>query len=426
MLYIDNILFFIILCISLGLFIKNMKKVYQNISLGQEIPLLRKKKERWFLVLKTALGQGRINKKPLVGILHFFVYIGFFIINLELFEIIFDGILGTHRFLFPIFGIHLYSYFTAILESFSLLTIIAVVIFFIRRNFIKIPRLNHPDLKGFSKQDANFILILEFLLMCAFLTMNTSDSILQHRGIYHKAGFFPISNFILSPFFENFNSDILLFIERSSWWFHILGILFFLNYLYYSKHLHILLAFPNIWYSYKDNKGKINNMETITKEIKLMLTQEYLPQKKLGAEDIFDLNKIQLLNAYTCVECGRCTEVCPANITGKKLSPRKIMMSVRDRLQEVQKNSYQLDEKKLLNDYITEEEIWACTTCNACSEICPLYIDPTSIIIDLRRFLVMEKSSFPQEFHKVITNMENYNSPWTYPPEDRENWIREN
>ena len=408
-----------------------MRKVYQDISLGQEVPYLeKKKKERWILVLKTALGQGRMNKKPLVGVLHFFVYIGFFIINLELFEIIIDGIFGTHRFFFSIFGSKVYSYFTAILESFSLLTIIAVAIFFIRRNFIKIPRLNHPDLKGFAKRDANFILILEFLLMSAFLLMNASDFILQHREIHPKIGFFPISNFIFVSLLNNFDNNILFLIERSSWWFHILGVLFFLNYLYYSKHLHILLSFPNIWYSYKDNKGKLNNMEAITKEIKLMLFQEYPKeypiQKKLGAEDVFDLNKIQLLNAYTCVECGRCTEVCPANLTGKKLSPRKIMMSVRNRLQEIKKKPYQSEKKKLLNDYITEEEIWACTTCNACSEICPLYIDPASIIIDLRRFLIMEKSSFPHEFHKAMINMENYNSPWTYSPEDRENWIKEN
>ena len=430
MFYFDNILFFILLVIGIGLFIKNMKKVYQNISLGKKTPHINQRKERWFLVLKVAFGQGRINQKPLVGVLHFLVYLGFFIINLEFFEILIDGLFGKHRFFAPIFGEKYYSLFTATLEVFALLTAMAVVVFFLRRNLVKVSRLNHPDLKGWAKQDANYILILEFLIMWAFLQANASDFILQTRGVYPHVGFFPISEFIFVPFLENLDDTVLMIIERSSWWFHFIVILLFLNYLYYSKHLHILLAFPNIWYSYKENKGEMNNLKAVTQEIQLMLNPNAIQEnptnipKKFGAEDVFDLNKIQLLNAYSCVECGRCTEVCPANITGKKLSPRKIMMSVRDRLQEVTKIQ-QPDNKTLLNDYISPEEIWACTTCLACSESCPLYIDPASVIIDLRRFLVMEQSSAPQELHKAMSNIENNATPWSYNPEDRAKWINE-
>lgn len=427
--YWGQILFFLLLIVSISLFIRNLRKIYLNIQSGKEIPKIKQKKTRWLLVLKIALGQGRMNNKPLIGVLHFLVYIGFFIINLEFIEILIDGLSGSHRFLSKIFSEKIYQYFTAVLEIFAVATVLAVSIFFIRRNFLKIPRLSNSDLKGWAKKDANWILLLEFLMMWAFLQTNATDAILQNREIYPKNGYFPISESLFSGL-QNLSTDTLVLIERGSWWFHFIGILFFLNYLCFSKHLHIILAFPNIWYSFREKKGEIPNISSITQEIKYLLnpnssTNPSNELPKLGAEDVFDLNKIQLLNAYSCVECGRCTEVCPAYITGKKLSPRKIMMSVRDRIENLGKNNAQEKSKKLIGDYISHEEIWACTTCNACSEACPLYIDPASIIIELRRFLVMEKSSSPNELNKMTNNIDLYSTPWAYSENDRENWIKE-
>lgn len=433
MIYWDNILFLFVLMMGTTIFIKNIRRIYFNISLGQAQTHIKQKKERWLLVLKVALGQGRINHKPLIGLLHFLVYIGFFILNIEIIEILIDGIFGTHRFIANIYP-NFYKIFTCILDIFALSTTIAVIIFFIRRNLIKIDRFTHPDLKGWAKTDANWILFMEFLIMMAFFLMNASDSALQMRGVYPQRGFFPVSEWFLDSWLNNLTSSLLIVIERLSWWFHFIGIIFFLNYICYSKHLHIFLAFPNIWYSYKENLGEINNIPSITQEVQQMLNISIIPNNnnkdiptKFGAEDALDLNKIQLLNAYSCVECGRCTEVCPANITGKKLSPRKIMMAVRDRIDEIGKNIHKngkfIDDKKpLLHHHISPEEIWACTTCMACAEACPLYIDPASIIIDMRRFLVMEQSNAPQELHKMMNNIENYYTPWQYNPEDRANW----
>lgn len=436
MLYWDNFLFLLILMMGISIFIKNMKRIYTNISLGQKTPYINQRKKRWQLVLKIALGQGRMNNKPIVGVLHFLVYVGFFILNIEFIEILIDGVLGTHRF-FAKFQPYYYKIFTCILEIFALITIIAVIIFFIRRNLIKIKRLNHSDLKGWAKQDANWILILEFMIIMAFFSMNATDNLLQNRGVYPQYGFFPVSEWALGGFLDNFSSKSLIIFERMAWWGHFIGIIFFLNYICYSKHLHIFLAFPNIWYSYKENSGAINNIPSVTQEIRQMLNpnfslnnqSENIPEK-FGAEDVLDLNKIQLLNAYSCVECGRCTDVCPANITEKKLSPRKIMMSVRNRIEEVGANiqnngKFIEDNKTLLNHYISPEEIWACTTCMACTEACPLYIDPASIIIDMRRFLVMEQSNAPQELLRMMNNIENYSAPWQYPPTEREKWKNE-
>ena len=441
--YLDNVFFLILLIAGFGLFGKSLYKIYRNIRLGREINRSDRKAERWETMARVAMGQSRMVKRPIAGILHLFVYVGFVIINIELIEIIVDGIFGTHRFLATIFGHTFYNFFTATLEILAILVIIGVVLFFIRRNFYGVKRLTMKELFGWPKNDANWILIIEFALMVAFFTMNSSDFILQQRGVLAAHGSFPISEMTLVPFLEIFSFDTIFLeiVERGAWWFHFIGILFFMNYLYYSKHLHIILAFPSTWYANLDLYGKFNNLESVTKEIKLMMDPNADPYaapaegaeeapSKFGAEDVFDLNQVQLLNAYSCTECGRCTSVCPANITGKKLSPRLILMKTRDRLEEVGRNidkngKFEDDGKKLLNDYITKEELWACTTCNACTEACPVLLDPLSIIFEMRRFLVMEQSAAPQELNLMMTNVENNAAPWQYNQADRLNWAKD-
>lgn len=440
--YLDNILFLLLLIAGFGLFFRNLKKIYRNILLGRAIDRSNNPKVRWATMAKVALGQSKMGKRPVAAFLHVLVYVGFVIINIELIEIIVDGIFGTHRFLSSIIGDAAYNVFTATLEVMALLVVIAVVAFFIRRNGLKIPRLSSIDLKGWPKYDANWILVIEFALMMAFFKMNAADYLLQQKGALDAHGSFPVSSVLFSPIFEalGFQEGFLHFIERGAWWFHFVGILFFMNYLYFSKHLHIIFAFPNTWYANLEAKGKFTNLDSVTQEIKLMMdpnADPYAappegaePPAKFGAEDVFDLNQVQLLNAYSCTECGRCTAVCPANITGKKLSPRKIMMATRDRIEEVGKNidkngSFKDDGKKLLNDYITPEEIWACTSCNACVEACPILIDPLSIIVDVRRFMVMEQSAAPQELNLMMTNVENNAAPWQYNQADRLNWANE-
>lgn len=441
--YLDNVFFLILLIAGFGLFGKSLLKIYRNIRLGREINRSDRKAERWETMARVAMGQSRMTARPVAGVLHLFVYVGFVIINIELVEIIVDGIFGTHRFLSTIFGHTFYNFFTATLEVLALLVIVGVVLFFIRRNFYGVKRLTMKELFGWPKNDANWILIIEFALMVAFFTMNSSDFILQQRGVLEAHGSFPISEMTLVPFLEIFSFDngFLVFVERGTWWFHFIGILFFMNYLYYSKHLHIILAFPSTWYANLDLYGKFNNLESVTKEIKLMMDPNADPYaapaegaeeapSKFGAEDIFDLNQVQLLNAYSCTECGRCTSVCPANITGKKLSPRAILMKTRDRLEEVGRNidkngKFEDDGKKLLNDYITKEELWACTTCNACTQACPILLDPLSIIFEMRRFLVMEQSAAPQELNLMMTNVENNAAPWQYNQADRLNWAKD-
>lgn len=441
--YLDNVFFLILLIAGFGLFGKSLLKIYRNIRLGREINRSDRKAERWETMARVAMGQSRMTARPVAGVLHLFVYVGFVIINIELVEIIVDGIFGTHRFLSTIFGHTFYNFFTATLEVLALLVIVGVVLFFIRRNFYGVKRLTMKELFGWPKNDANWILIIEFALMVAFFTMNSSDFILQQRGVLEAHGSFPISEMTLVPFLEIFSFDniFLEVVERGAWWFHFVGILFFMNYLYYSKHLHIILAFPSTWYANLDLYGKFNNLESVTKEIKLMMDPNADPYaapaegaeeapSKFGAEDVFDLNQVQLLNAYSCTECGRCTSVCPANITGKKLSPRAILMKTRDRIEEVGRNidkngKFEDDGKKLLNDYISKEELWACTTCNACTQACPILLDPLSIIFEMRRFLVMEQSAAPQELNLMMTNVENNAAPWQYNQADRLNWAKD-
>ena len=437
--YIDNIIFLIALIVGFGLFFKSTQEIYRNIKLGKKIDRSDQPEVRWKTMGKVALGQSKMVKRPIAGFLHILVYVGFVIINVELIEIIIDGIFGTHRILIDVFGASFYAVFTSILEIFALLVLIAVVLFFIRRNFYGVKRLNMKELFGWPKNDANWILIIEFALMLAFFTMNGADYFTDTQKFSSN---FPISKHLF-PFFENLGESTLHLIEKSAWWFHFLGILFFMNYLYYSKHLHIILAFPNTWFSNLKPKGQFNNLDSVTKEIRLMMDPNADPYaaapevdpnevpEKFGASDIFDLNQVQLLNAYSCTECGRCTAVCPANITGKKLSPRKIMMDTRDRIEEVGKNinkngKFVDDGKKLLDDHIQREELWACTTCNACVEACPVLIDPLSIIVEMRRFLVMEQSSAPSELNVMMANVENNAAPWAYNQADRLNWAKEN
>lgn len=440
--YLDNILFAIILCLGFGFFAVNIKKIIRNIKLGRDIDRSDNPSARWGNMALIALGQSKMVKRPVAGLLHIIVYVGFIIINIEVLEIVIDGLFGTHR-VFSFLGTF-YSILIGSFEILALLVLVAVLTFLARRNIIKLKRFIHSDLKGWPKSDANYILYFEVALMSLFLLMNAADYHLQLLGFghYEKAGAFPVSQFI-EPIFNGMNESTVMLMERAFWWIHISGILVFLNYLYFSKHLHILLAFPNTYFADLNPKGKFDNLESVTNEVKLMMdpnadpfaaapADENAVPAKFGASDVQDLNWVQLLNAYTCTECGRCTSSCPANITGKKLSPRKIMMDTRDRLEEVGKNIdankgvFIPDNKTLLNDYITPEELWACTSCNACVEECPVNISPLSIIIDMRRYLVMEQSAAPMSLNAMMTNIENNGAPWQYNQQDRLNWKNEN
>lgn len=441
--YLDNILFAIILAIGVGYFTINVRKLIRNIKLGQDINRSDNPSARWGNMALIALGQSKMVKRPIAGMLHIIVYAGFVIINLEVLEIIIDGLFGTHRVLSFMGG--LYNFLIGSFEVLALLVLVSVITFLIRRNIIKLRRFIHSDLKGWPRSDANYILYFEIVLMSLFLLMNAADFHLQHipGGYSHfeEVGAYPISQYI-SPIFDGMNVSLVALLERAFWWLHICGILVFLNYLYFSKHLHILLAFPNTYYADLNPKGKFNNLDSVTAEVKLMMDPNADPfaapanpdvaPAKFGASDVQDLNWVQLMNAYTCTECGRCTSACPANITGKKLSPRKIMMDTRDRLEEVGRNIdankgvFVPDNKTLLNDYITPEELWACTSCNACVEECPVNISPLSIIMDMRRYLVMEQSAAPMSLNAMMTNVENNGAPWQYNQQDRLNWKNEN
>ncbi len=438
--YLDNILFAIILLLGIGYFVGNVKKLIRNIKLGQDVDRTDAPKERWKNMAMIALGQSKMVKRPLAGVLHIIVYVGFVIINLEVLEIVIDGLFGTHRVLSFLGGF--YDFLIGSFEILAVLVLVSVIIFWIRRNIIRLKRFASSDLDNAPRKDANVILYFEVVLMVLFLMLNASDYWLQNMNVHHynQAGSFPISQYI-APIFNGLSTGVVVVIERTAWWLHIIGILLFLNYLYYSKHLHILLAFPNTYYANLKPQGQFDNLESVTKEVKLMMDPNADPfaaapadaaPSKFGASDVQDLNWVQLLNAYTCTECGRCTSSCPANQTGKKLSPRKIMMDTRDRLEEVGRNIdankgvFIPDNKSLLNDYITPEELWACTSCNACVEECPVNISPLSIIMDMRRYLVMEQSAAPMPLNVMMTNIENNGAPWQYNQMDRLNWKDEN
>ena len=442
--YLDNILFAIVLVLGFGYFYSNVKKIIRNINLGIAVNRKDNPKARWKNMAMIALGQSKMVRRPIAGILHIIVYAGFIIINIELLEIIIDGVFGTHR-VFSFLGAF-YDVLIASFEILAVLVLLAVFAFWTRRNIIKLKRIASKDLDGYPRKDANYILYFEVVLMSLFLLMNASDLHLQNipGGFSHfiKAGSFPISQFI-EPLFNSYSNEMVMLLSELFWWLHIIGILIFMNYLYFSKHLHILLAFPNTYFADLHPKGQFDNLASVTNEVKLMMdpnadpyaaapVTENAPPNKFGASDIQDLNWVQLLNAYTCTECGRCTSSCPANITGKKLSPRKIMMDTRDRIEEVGRNIdankgiFIPDNKTLLNDYISPEELWACTSCNACVEECPVNISPLSIIMDMRRYLVMEQSAAPMSLNAMMSNIENNGAPWQYNQQDRLNWKNEN
>lgn len=433
--YLPNIIFAIALILGFGYFAKNVKKLIRNIKLGQDVDVRDNKSERFKNMARIALGQSKMVRRPISGVLHVIVYVGFIIINIELLEIIIDGLFGTHR-IFSSAGA-VYGFLIGTFEVLAVLVLISVTVFWIRRNIIKLKRFWKSEMKGWPKNDGNIILYFEMVLMSLFLIMNATDLHFQAMNSGNV-----VSQFI-APIFSGLPESTLHVIERGAWWLHILGILVFLNYLYFSKHLHILLAFPNTYFGKLKPKGQFNNLEAVTNEVKLMMDPNADPfaapeagaeaevPAKFGASDVQDLNWVQLLSAYTCTECGRCTSACPANLTGKKLSPRKIMMDTRDRLEEVGKNidanngEFKDDGKQLLGDYITNEELWACTTCNACVEECPVSIDPLSIILEMRRYLVMEQSAAPTELNNMMTNIENNGAPWPYNQMDRLNWVNE-
>ncbi|TDO25692.1 (Fe-S)-binding protein [Sediminibacterium goheungense] len=430
--YIQQILFVALSAVSIWLFAKKIGEIRRNILLGKDENFNDHASLRWKNLLLLAFGQKKMFSNPLVAIMHFIIYAGFLIINLEVLEIVLDGILGKHR----LFAAPLGSLYNWLINAFEFLAagvILVCVIFLSRRNIIKLKRFINKDLNGWPRSDANYILITEIVLMSLFLTMNATDLVLQERGNSHYpvTGQFYFSG-LLSGLFTGLSDGTLVAIERTCWWLHIAGIFAFLNYLPYSKHLHIMLAFPNAYYARLDVQGKMKNMPSVQNEVLYAMQPELAPADaappaRFGAKDIFDLSWKNLLDAYSCTECGRCTDACPANTTGKLLSPRKIMMATRDRMEEVGKNinankQFTDDGKSLLHDYISVEELRACTTCNACVEECPVSISPLEIILELRRSLIMEESNAPQEWNGMFSNTENNFAPWKFSPDERDKW----
>lgn len=435
---ISTILFLILLIGGFGFFGWNVLKVRSNIRLGRDIERTDNKKERWKTMILVAFGQKKMFTRPIPALLHFALYAAFVITQIELIEIIVDGVFGTHRFFHESLG-GFYTFIISFIEILSVLALIATIAFLSRRNLLKLPRLNMKEMNGWPKMDANMILFMELILVSCIFTMNGADEVMHKMATGESYGF-SISSFIGPLFFDGMSMDALHNLERIGWWGHIFMVFAFLNYLPYSKHFHILLAFPNTYYSNLEKKGKFTNMESVTTEVKLMMDPTADPfaapaegaaePQRFGAKDVTDLTWKNLMDSYTCTECGRCTSSCPANVTGKLLSPRKIMMDTRDRLTEVGDNKRKHgkdydDGKSLLGDYITEEELWACTSCNACVQECPVNIDPLSIIVDLRRYLVMEESKIPTELTGMLTNIENNGAPWQFSPTDRLKWADE-
>ena len=433
----SQILFVAISAVAIWLFSKRAGQIRRNILLGKDEDFSNEPGKRWKNVLLLAFGQKKMFRNPTVAIMHFVLYAGFIIINLEVLEIVLDGALGTHRlFAAPLGG--LYSFLINSFEFLAVGVVLFCIVFLVRRNVLKIKRFLSNDLNGWPRSDANYILITEIVLMGLFLTLNATDTLLQERGYGHYAehptGSFYFSS-MLHPIFTGLSSEALVMIERVAWWAHIIGIFAFLNYLPYSKHLHILLAFPNAYYTRLEPQGKMKNMPEVQNEVLYAMQPELAPTDAappahFGAKDVFELSWRNLMDAYSCTECGRCTSACPANQTGKLLSPRKIMMATRDRLEDVGKNinqngSFVADGKTLLHDYISVEELRACTTCNACVEECPVSISPLEIITELRRSLIMEESNAPQEWNGMFSNTENNFAPWKFSPDDRDKWVEE-
>lgn len=436
---ISSIIFILIFLGSTAFFAFKVRQIIQNIKLGKSLDRSDRKSERFKTMVRVALGQSKMVTRPIAGVLHIFIYVAFVITQIELLEIIVDGATGNHRiFSEPLGGF--YTFVISLIEILSVLALIATFAFLARRNLLKIPRFVKSEMKGWPKLDGNIILYLEFILVICIFTMNGADEVLRLRGESHAYGVgtfgFAVSSEIGPALFGGMETEALHTLERIGWWGHFGVVMVFLCYLPFSKHLHIIWAFPNVYYSNLEPKGKFTNMEAVTNEVKLMLDPNADPfaapaegaaePQRFGAKDVTDLTWVNLMNAYTCTECGRCTSSCPANMTGKMLSPRKIMMDVRDRAEELgaglRKDKEFSDGKSLLGDYITEEEVWACTSCNACVQECPVNIDPLSIIVDLRRYLVMEESKIPAELMTMNTNIENNQAPWQFSPTDRLNW----
>ena len=429
MAWISQLVFLLILGVA-GFFLsKRVKRIRQNILMGKDIDRSDRKSDRLKTMLLVAFGQGKMFKKPVPAFLHLLIYVGFLVINIEVLEFVIDGLAGTHRIFAPYLG----GVYTAALNFFEFLSVAVMfscVGFLIRRNVIKVPRFTKPEMKGWPALDGNLILFIELALMMAILKMNAADQILQARGVedYPQTGGFFFSGLFI-PLFENFDTSFLILVERMSWWFHIIGILGFAVYVTHSKHLHIFLAFPNTFYSNLFPKGKIKNMDEVTNEVKMMLglpvEGENPPAEisRFGAKDATDLSWKSLMESYTCTECGRCTAECPANQTGKMLSPRKVMMDTRDRIEEI--GNGEGEGKSLLGDYITKEEINACTSCNACTEACPVNIDPLSIILEMRRYVAMEESGSPASWNSMFSNVETNFAPWKFAPTDRFKWKEE-
>ena len=433
MLMISKIIFALLLLVSIFLFVRRIVQIARNIKVGVKSGMYENMPARLKKMFLVAIGQSKMVKRPLAGIFHIFIYVGFILVNIELIEIATDGITGSHRVLS---SFSIYPFLISFFEILAVLVILACSIFLIRRNILKLDRFHSAEMTSWPRLDANIILITEIALMIAFLTMNASDLQLQALGAdhYSRTGNFLISG-LFYPEFNTLSISQLTLIERFAWWFHIVGIFAFLNYVPYSKHFHILLSFPNVYYSKLKPLGYISNMESVTNEVKIAMglvketaeTPNEVPA--FGAKDVMHLSRKSLMDAYACTECGRCTMVCPANLTGKKLSPRKIVMDTRDRLEEFGKikgleNGNPLINKTLLKNYITEEEIWACTTCNACSYECPVNIDPVKIIVELRRYLFMEESGAPSTLNAMCQNIENNGAPWQYSSADRDKWTQ--
>ena len=435
---ISNIIFLVVFLVAITFFIRNLNRIIANIKLGRDIDRSDRSTDRWKNMFRVAVGQSKMTRRPVAGILHIILYLGFVIINIEVIEIIVDGVFGSHRFLSSILPIGLYNFLIGSFEILAILVLVACVIFLIRRNVVRIKRFWSKEMTSWPRTDANLILIFEILLMSAFLIMNATDGLLFTAGASHYVTSFsnPISQYF-QFMFMGMDTATLVAIERFTWWFHIIGILGFMNYVLISKHLHIFFAFPSTYFANLNPLGQFSNLQSVTNEVKLMMdpnadpyaapAADAAPPEKFGAKDATDLNWVQLLNAYSCTECGRCTDSCPASQTGKLLSPRKILMDTRDRITELADNKRKgkEDTKSLLGDYITAEELWACTSCNACTDACPIELDPLSIIMDMRRYLVMEQSAAPTELNMMFSNVENNGAPWQFPAADRLNWKNE-